>query len=566
MKQILFVFTFLFSICSVLINAQTGDMVSGSKTIVVPENIKSLIQQITIAEQNEDWNSYYQLREQIKEAWKQVDPKVSDFYRSTNSPDTDALFETAPKISSTMKSMDNPIWGEDLLVHTGSAEDISMVVNRGDTLYLAALNSTTNNVDIYVSGDGGLNWSVYTNISIQPSSKIELMDFDGFTGSTGPSYLLLFTLYDTGTLWCTRFTTPSSFVNSMVVTTNCTDFAVDRNYPSTNYRCFVIYDSLNTQYHKRSDPASYATIWQDMIEIPNCSDPDIAYGLNGSLYHTYIGNFSGNLYINKNYNFGDPASFFNQHTVETGATDTTFTPEIIASRHDTSTQTVTAVYGWLNGGRKDLRQTIKVGGTGWSTPANWSSFTSTDNVNVALYSRRSNSNDVFQAVFTRTGLNNGLPRAIRYRKFSAGSWNSSIEASTGSPTGLQSAAVVEMNTTSAAFAYAGTNSVNAYFNNQDWTVDVNEEEGIPENYSLDQNYPNPFNPSTTIKFRLPVNSFVSLKVYNVLGKEVATLVSEEMFAGTYEVNFNADNLSSGVYFYKLESENFVKTNKMVLVK
>lgn len=566
MKQILYVFTILFSFFSVITEAQTGDIVSGSKSIVVPENIKSLLKQITMAEQNEDWNSYYQLREQIKQAWQEIDPEISKMYKSTNSPETDAMDETAPKAVASLKVMDNPIWGEDLLVYTGNAKDISMVVNRGDTLYLAVLDGTINQVIIYRSGDGGLNWNGYANFNVSPSSKIELLDFDGFFGSSGPSYLLMFTLYETGTLWCTRITTPSTYDNSMVVNSNCTDFAVDRNYPGTNYRCFVIYDSSSTQYHKRSDPASYATIWQDMVEIPNCKDPDIAYGLNGNLYHTYIGNLSGNLYINKNYNFGDPSSFFNQHTVETGATDTTFTPEIIASRHDTSTQTVTAVYGWFNNGRRDLKQTIKFGGTGWSAPTNWSSFGGTDNVNVALYSRRSNSNDVFQAVFTRTGLNNGTPRAIRYRKFSSGSWNTSIEASTGSPTGLQNAAVVELNTTSGAFAYAGTNNANVYFNNQDWTVDVNEGEATPENYSLEQNYPNPFNPSTTIKFRIPENSFVSLKVYNVLGKEVATLVNEEKNAGIFEVNFNANNLSSGVYFYKLETGNFVKTNKMILLK
>ena len=566
MKQFLIVFNILFLLCSVIVEAQTGDIISGTKSIVVPENIKSLLQQITLAEQNEDWNSYYQLREQIKQAWHQVDPEVSGLYKSTNTPETDALDETAPKLLENMKVMDNPIWGEDLLVHTGSAEDISMVVNRGDTLYLAALNSTTDNVDIYVSGDGGLNWSVYINISIAPSSKIELLDFDGFFGSSGPSYLLLFTLYDEGRLWCTRFSSPSSFVNSIVVDANCTDFAVDRNYPSANYRCFVIYDSSSTQFHKRSDPASYATIWQVMVQIPNCKDPDIAYGLNGSLYHTYIGNMSGNLYINKNYNFGDPSSFFNQHTVETGATDTTFTPEIIASRQDTSSQTVTAVYGWFNNGRRDLRQTIKFGGAGWSSPANWSSFTSTDNVNVSLYSRRGNGNNVFQAVFTRTGLNNNLPRAIRYRKFSSGSWNTSTEVSTGSPTGLQSAAVIEMNTTSAAFAYAGANSTNVYFNNEDWTVDVQEEELIPENYSLEQNYPNPFNPSTTIKYSIPEQSFVKIKVFNLLGQEIAELVNKELQTGNYEVSFNAANFPSGIYFYRIEADNFVQTKKMILMK
>ncbi|MCK7521675.1 MAG: hypothetical protein MZV64_30315 [Ignavibacteriales bacterium] len=89
----------LFSICSAIVDAQTGDMVSGSKSIVVPENIKSLIQQITIAEVNEDWNLYYQLREQIKQAWQQVDPEVANMYNNTNSPQLDATVETAPKAS-----------------------------------------------------------------------------------------------------------------------------------------------------------------------------------------------------------------------------------------------------------------------------------------------------------------------------------------------------------------------------------------------------------------------------------------------------------------------------------
>src|SRR5690606_8360022 len=138
-----------------------------------------------------------------------------------------------------------------------------------------------------------------------------------------------------GTLWCTRFTAPLDFVNSQVVSEGCTDFAIDRNYSAANYRCFVLYDSANTQYHKRSDPASYATLWQDPFQITSCKDPDLAYGYNGSLYLTYVGRNSGNLFLNKNYNYGDPTAFGNQHTVEFGATDTTFAPAIIASRHDT---------------------------------------------------------------------------------------------------------------------------------------------------------------------------------------------------------------------------------------
>ncbi|MBU1298275.1 MAG: T9SS type A sorting domain-containing protein, partial [Bacteroidetes bacterium] len=85
-------------------------------------------------------------------------------------------------------------------------------------------------------------------------------------------------------------------------------------------------------------------------------------------------------------------------------------------------------------------------------------------------------------------------------------------------------------------------------------VSVNEiGSGIPDDYSLSQNYPNPFNPTTTINFSIPKSGLVTLKVYNILGQEVASLVNEEMKAGNYRVNFNANGLASGVYFYKLQA-------------
>ena len=89
---------------------------------------------------------------------------------------------------------------------------------------------------------------------------------------------------------------------------------------------------------------------------------------------------------------------------------------------------------------------------------------------------------------------------------------------------------------------------------------------IANDYSLSQNYPNPFNPSTKIAYSIPTNGLVTLKIYNILGKEVQTLVSEVKSAGSYEVSFNAASLSSGVYFYKLESGDFIDTKKMFLLK
>jgi hypothetical protein len=89
---------------------------------------------------------------------------------------------------------------------------------------------------------------------------------------------------------------------------------------------------------------------------------------------------------------------------------------------------------------------------------------------------------------------------------------------------------------------------------------------VSDNFSLSQNYPNPFNPTTKIRFELPRASFVELKIYNSLGKEVESLVNEKLNAGVYEETFNASKLTSGVYFYKITAGEFVQTKKMLLVK
>ncbi len=96
-------------------------------------------------------------------------------------------------------------------------------------------------------------------------------------------------------------------------------------------------------------------------------------------------------------------------------------------------------------------------------------------------------------------------------------------------------------------------------------IEVNTS-NIPSEFSLSQNYPNPFNPSTTISFNLPNNAFVTLKIYDILGREITTLVNEELNAGHHTKVFNATNLSSGVYFYKLQAGKFSETKKMMLVR
>jgi len=97
-------------------------------------------------------------------------------------------------------------------------------------------------------------------------------------------------------------------------------------------------------------------------------------------------------------------------------------------------------------------------------------------------------------------------------------------------------------------------------------TEVEQFEGEVSTYSLSNNYPNPFNPSTTIKYQIPELSFVTLKLYDVLGNEITTLVNKEKSVGSYEVDFNASSLPSGIYFYRIQAESYVDTKKMVLMK
>ena len=131
------------------------------------------------------------------------------------------------------------------------------------------------------------------------------------------------------------------------------------------------------------------------------------------------------------------------------------------------------------------------------------------------------------------------------------SQSATVSYSNKTTTGGQTSTPVTQNVN---FSISGTASV---------TVPVTN---VVKDYSLQQNYPNPFNPSTTIAFALPQSGIATLKVYNILGQEVATLLSGFQKSGSHQVLFDGTNLSSGVYFYKLQSGNFVQSKKMVLLK
>jgi hypothetical protein len=124
-------------------------------------------------------------------------------------------------------------------------------------------------------------------------------------------------------------------------------------------------------------------------------------------------------------------------------------------------------------------------------------------------------------------------------------------------TGLESVQLLKQNDLAAQMAYENLFKI----------TDVAEVPApLPNSYSLQQNYPNPFNPSTSFEFSIPHDEFVSLKIYDVLGEQVAVVVAEKRAAGRYRVSWNAANMSSGIYFYRFQAGEFVETHKLTVIK
>ncbi|MBE0572456.1 MAG: T9SS type A sorting domain-containing protein [Ignavibacteriaceae bacterium] len=132
--------------------------------------------------------------------------------------------------------------------------------------------------------------------------------------------------------------------------------------------------------------------------------------------------------------------------------------------------------------------------------------------------------------------------------------------------GLIDISILSLICDSSDYLFAATMSTGVYRSFYPTTAVENESDNVPSTFSLYQNYPNPFNPTTTIAYEIPERGFVTLKVYDVLGREVATLLNEEKPAGSYKIEFNGTSLTSGIYFYQLNAGNYSETRKMILLR
>jgi hypothetical protein len=256
-----------------------------------------------------------------------------------------------------------------------------------------------------------------------------------------------------------------------------------------------------------------------------------------------------------------------------------------ASSYTTLTQTNSTTFNIIDQNievNKNYTYRIQtISGPGWGSM--WGNeatayVPSTIPVELTSFTSSLNENDVTLNWQTATETNNSGFQVERSKMLEARSeeWeNIGFVNGTGTTTEPQSYSFIDKNMEIGKYQYRLKQM--DYDGSFEYSNTIEVEINTPLKFSLEQNYPNPFNPSTTIKFSIPAVGTrlalsVQLKVYDVLGNEIATLVNEEKPAGNYEVEFNsvetlhATSLPSGVYFYQLKAEDFIQTNKMILLK
>ena len=171
-------------------------------------------------------------------------------------------------------------------------------------------------------------------------------------------------------------------------------------------------------------------------------------------------------------------------------------------------------------------------------------------------------NIVVDAYGTMTLPGGATVEALRIRESTTENGTTSVDYSFVAKNGANVTAYA----TSSNPPSSGIIDISDYDWNLPFTADVEQLSGLPSDFSISQNYPNPFNPTTKIEYSIPQESFVQLKVYDVLGNEVATVVNQEQNAGTYRADFNAEKLASGFYIAKLQAGNSTKSIKMTLLR
>lgn len=495
------------------------------------------------------------------------------------------------------------LWDNDRRICTGPVSGgISVDYDTSGNVY-AVRCTTGGDFRIYKSTDGGKYWSDIATVVAPPGSSYPVI----LTGSTGNKlYLLYLSSSQNGDIWMARFTQSGVQEGSYEVKVDtdtitylsaCVDYE-NGNHLMVAYQKEEIEDATPDLYTVTS--ADYGETWGSEVIVSNYgAHPDIAYGRNGHVYLVYEMTFlEGNeIRFIRSTDYGSPGSWDYYEFLTSDSYDDKY-PKVAALH----TLPDSIPYVWVAYNQENLAGTdIDLlyayscnGGEFWSKNHILDSSWVFHEMACDLWTKRSSGypSSYVNVCYFKGRYVHPFPHGhIFYGQASSTNptyWGWLFSPTNHWPTQSEDGRKICQGTYAqgdCAIMYAGKdpddpfgdNFQNLWFDNSTWGTDVEEEmteEEVPAEFSLSANYPNPFNPVTSIQYAVgsrqkPIPT--TLKIYNVLGQLVRTLVDEPQAAGTYEVLWNGrdDNgaeVASGVYLYRLQVGDFSQIRKMVLMK
>ncbi|AFL80490.1 hypothetical protein Aeqsu_0989 [Aequorivita sublithincola DSM 14238] len=564
-----------FLMCSLCIITAIAQSDFNGDQLVIPERtpaLEALYQQSKTLEENGTAAEINANRLAIKTAWQAIDPKVAALYKpveTINYPmiGGDGTYRPAIVPDRQLENRAPEDWATDKLLRTGFIDGLDMDVTGDGDIYIAAFENFTNggsdsSIYIYRSTDGGDTFSLWKDQPVVGSlfSKIQVITIDG----TGDEYLLVFAAFQNEVFQVIRWNMATGVMGFQGVASDVVDFGVDANYSATtsNQRALVTYNkSTNSTFSARSTAGSYGFDWVDEFSFGTVGEQvEMAYGINGGCYATYIGFNSKNLYAKANDDYNDPASWSLNETVVAGSSKESLNPTIRAARKTFGTDDeVLILASTRNAGSTDsyIGQAYRRENGAAYAPLNYVITSAGYNIaHIDTWMGTTGPADVIETSYVRDRIDNSQDDVNRSNQYD-GSVFSGLEGvgDTGRDVfdGFPSA-IAETSDGFPCMAFAGTSGsfgFGLYFDAKNGvTVGIAD-----NNFEGFKFYPNP----AQDVLNLSANSTIeSVSIFSILGQKVM-----ENSINQNDATINIANLSQGVYILKLVINGQSATYKFV---
>ena len=565
--------------CLLCIISGVAQTDSNGTVMTIPDRtpeLKTLYQQAKALEQNGTAAEINANRIAIKNAWAEIDPNMAALYTPIV---TNKLPETVENIGvngvyqplTILERGDTPEgpddWGADRLLRDDWVDGIDMDVTMDGDIYIGIYENlidfggTYDSIFLYRSTNGGNSFDEWKKVgATSPVRKMQIISMDG----TGDEYLLAYLVTESETFQVWRWNMATGAFDAQVISSEVTDFGVDRNYPgSTNgQRVFATYNKAGAFpeiFSARSTAGSYGFDWADLASISGTggNQVEFSYGINGGCYTTYTGYSSGSLYANTNPSSNDPASWSANEIVADGTSFESLNPTIRSTRKEYATDEVLILTSSRAAGSTDNytgAAYLRENGAAFA-PMTYVSTTVDYNIaHMDTWMRKANGDEVIETAYVRDRIDNSDDDVNRSRPYNGSTFDpyegvgdAGFDVFDGF-----AAAVAETNDEMPCLAFAGGSGSYGYGLYFDAKTVLGVEENSFEDFKF---YPNPAQDILNIS---AIENVENISIYSLLGQKMI-----QVSPNKNNPSIDISSLATGLYIMQVGVNGQSATYKIV---